>query len=63
MFLERIARSDRSGLSLAVAAVEGAIGFVKAANDLSVAAEAAESLIMYLDTLRAVDPMTTLRTE
>ena len=36
-----------------VAAVEGAIGMAKAANDMSVAAEAAESLIMYLDTLRA----------
>ena len=31
----------------------GSVGLVKAANDPSVAAEAAESLIMYLDTLRA----------
>ena len=36
-----------------IAAVEGAIGMVKAANDRTVAIEAAQSLIMYLDTLRS----------
>jgi AcrR family transcriptional regulator len=35
-----------------VAAVEGAIGLIKAAKDPSMAAESSESLIMYLDTLR-----------
>ena len=47
------ALDPRKTATFFVAAVEGAIGMVKVANDQSVAVEAAESLITYLDTLRA----------
>ena len=49
----KLGLDPRKTATFFVAAVEGSIGLVKAANDPSVAAEVAESLIMYLDTLRA----------